>query len=62
MLFQKISISPTEGNGNCDGRRVVQKEAISQEVGGVLSRVISGAPSKIGELSKLLVILLLTVF
>ena len=62
MVFQKISIPPTEGNGNCNGRGVVQKEAISEEVGGVLSRVIPGAPSKIGELSKLSVILLLTVF
>ena len=33
-MFQKISIPPTEGNGNCSGRGVVQKEAISEEVGG----------------------------
>ena len=44
MVFQKISIPPTEGNGNCSGRGVVQKEAISEEVGGggVLWGVISG--------------------
>ena len=46
MVFQQISIPPTEGNGNCSGRGVVQKEAISKEVGGggggVLRRVISG--------------------
>ena len=47
MVIQKISIPPTEGNGNCSGRGVVQKEAISEEVGGggrggVLWRVISG--------------------
>ena len=45
MVFQQISIPPTEGNGNCSGRGVVQKEAISKEVGGGgggLRRVISG--------------------
>ena len=60
MVFQKISIPPTEGNGNCSGRGVVQKEAISEEVGGgggvCYGELFLGAPSKIGELSKLSVI------
>ena len=57
-MFQKISIPPTEGNGNCSGRGVVQKEAISEEVGGGVSygELFLGAPSKIVELSKLSVI------
>ena len=39
----------TEGNRNSK-KRGVQKEAISQGEGSVLSRVFPGAPSKIGEL------------
>ena len=47
MVFQKISIPPKEGNKNCDGRGVVQKEAISGEVGVSYRELFPGAPSKI---------------
>ena len=42
--------------------KVDQKEAISEEVGVSYRQLFPGAPSKIGELSNLSVILLLTDF
>ena len=47
VVFQKISIPPTEGNENCNGRGVVQKEAISEEVAVSYRELFPGVPSKI---------------
>ena len=55
MHFQKISIthpppSPTNGNRNSDGIRGVQKEAISEGVGGCYRGIFPGRLSEIDEL------------
>ena len=62
MVFQKISIPPTEGNGNCSGRGWSKRRQFLRRCGGgggggvSYGELFPGAPSKIGELSKLSVI------
>ena len=50
VVAENIHNPPTEVNGNSEGRRDVEKEAITEGVGGCLQRSFSRGLSKIGEL------------